>query len=121
MSKQKGMTFISFIMVAVFVGAVAITFFKVVPAYTQYFSIKGTVTKVAKESGGMTPAAIRESFDKHAQIAYITDVSSKDLKIAQVGGITRVSASYEKVVPLVANISLLFEFDIDASSGGAKE
>lgn len=121
MSKQKGMTFISFIMVAVFVGAVAITFFKVVPAYTQYFSIKGTVTKVAKESGGMTPAGIRESFDKHAQIAYITDISSKDLKIAQVGGMTRVSASYEKVVPLVANISLLFEFDIDASSGGAKD
>ena len=121
MSKQKGLTFISFIMIAVFVAAVAITFFKVVPAYTQYFSIKSTVTKVAKESGGMTPAGIREAFDKHAQIGYITDVSAKDLKIAQVGGMTRVGVSYEKVVPLVANVSLLFEFDVDASSGGAKD
>lgn len=121
MGKQKGLTFISFIMVAVFVGAVAITFFKVVPAYTQYFSIKSAVAKVAKESSGMTPSAIRESFDKHANIGYITDISSKDLQINQVGGLTRIDASYEKVVPLVANISLLFQFEINASSSGAKE
>lgn len=121
MRKQQGLTMISFIVVAVFVVAAAITFFKVVPAYTQYFSIKSAITRLAKESGGMTPAGIREAFSKNAEIGYITDVKASDLKIIQAGGATRIAASYEKIVPLAGNMSLLFEFEIDASSGSVKE
>ena len=117
MKKQQGMSFLGFIIVAVFVAAMAIVFFKVVPTYTQYFSIKSTLNRIAKESSGMPPAAIRDSFSKSAEIGYITDVNAKDLKIVQIGGVTRIAAEYEKVVPLVANVSLLFEFSIDESSG----
>lgn len=117
MKKQQGMSFFGFIIVAVFVAAMAIVFFKVVPTYTQYFSIKSTINRLAKESGGMSPASIRDSFSKSAEIGYITDVDAKDLKIVQIGGVTRIAADYEKVVPLVANVSLLFEFNIDESSG----
>lgn len=117
MKKQQGLSFFGFIIVAIVVAAAALTGFKVVPAYTQYFSIKSTIARLAKESGSATPTSIRESFSKSAEIGYITDVSSKDLKIAQIGGITRIAVEYEKVVPLVANISLLLDFNIDEASG----
>lgn len=116
MKNQQGLSFFGFIIVAVFVAAAAITGFKVVPAYTQYFSIKSTISRLAKESAGVPPAAIRESFSKSAQIGYITDVDAKDLGITQIGGVTRIAVEYEKVVPVVANVSLLFNFSIDESS-----
>jgi hypothetical protein len=93
----------------------------VVPTYTQYFSIKNAIEKLAKNSAGQTPDAIRESFNKEAQIGYITDITGKDLVITQIGGKTIIAADYEKVVPLVANVSLLFDFQIEKSSGGSVE
>src|SRR5471030_2009956 len=98
MKKQQGMSFFGFIIVAIVVAAAAITGFKVVPAYTQYFSIKSTVSRLAKDSAGISPATIRESFSKSANIGYINDVYDKDLKITQVGGVTRIAVDYEKVV-----------------------
>ncbi len=117
MKKQQGLSFFGFIIVAILVAAAAITGFKVVPAYTQYFSIKSTIARLAKDSAGMPPVAIRESFSKSAEIGYIQDVSAKDLKIVQMGGVTRIAVEYEKVVPLVANVSLLLEFSINEASG----
>lgn len=117
MKQQRGLSFFGFIIVAVFVAAAAIVGFKVVPAYTQYFSVKSTITRLAKESAGVPPAAIRESFTKSAEIGYITDVDARDLQITQIGGTTRISVQYEKVVPVVANVSLLFDYNIDESSG----
>lgn len=117
MKKQQGLSFFGFIIVAIVVAAAAITAFRVVPAYTQYFSIKSTIARLAKDSVGLPPATIRESFSKSADIGYIKDVSDKDLKIVQTGGVTQIAVDYEKVVPLVANISLLLEFSISESSG----
>ncbi len=121
MKKQLGMSFFGFIIVAMAVAMALIVAFSVVPTYTQYFSIKNTVEKLAKNSAGQTPDAIRESFGKEAQIGYITDITGKDLVITQVGGRTNISANYEKVVPLVANVSLLFDFQIEKSSGASIE
>ncbi|WP_297577008.1 DUF4845 domain-containing protein [uncultured Deefgea sp.] len=117
MKKQLGMSFFGFIIVAMAVAMALIVGFKVVPTYTQFFSIQNTVQKLAKNSAGQSPDAIRESFDKDATIGYITDVTGKDLSITQVGGVTTIAANYEKVVPLVANVSLLFDFQIEQSSG----
>ncbi len=121
MKKQLGMSFFGFIIVAMAVAMALIVGFKVVPTYTQYFSIQNAIDKLAKNSSGQTPDAIRESFDKEATIGYITDVSGKDLSITQIGGNTIIAANYEKVVSLVGNISLLFDFQIEKSSGKSVE
>jgi hypothetical protein len=115
MKKQQGLSFLGFIIIAVFVALAAITFFKVVPTYTEYFSIVKAVTACANEGG--TPDKVREAFGKRKQIDYFEAVQPADLLISQVGEKTRVNVSYEKVVPLVANVSLLFEFEIDKTGG----
>lgn len=117
MKKQSGMSFLGFIIIGVFVGLMLVIFMKVVPAYTQYFSIKKTISRLAKESTGSSPTAIKESFSKSAEIGYIEDVKADDLKITQIGSITRIVVNYEKIVPLIDNVSLLFDFRIDESSG----
>ncbi|KPC52983.1 DUF4845 domain-containing protein [Amantichitinum ursilacus] len=117
MRKQQGLSFFGFIIVAVFVAAVAVTFFKVIPAYVEYFNIKKTIKTIAKEGAGQPPAEVRKSFSRHAQIDDIESVQATDLQIQQTGGVMNVSVSYQRTVPLVANISLLFNFDIYENSG----
>ncbi|MBB5190210.1 hypothetical protein HNQ50_000932 [Silvimonas terrae] len=119
MRKQAGLSFFGFIIVAMVIGAAAVTFFKVVPAWVEYFNIQRTITSLVKEEGSAPPAEIRGAFEKHAEIDDYVSVKADDLKISQAGGTTNISVSYERVVPLVGNTSLLFAFDISKSSGPA--
>ncbi|GGP19826.1 DUF4845 domain-containing protein [Silvimonas iriomotensis] len=119
MRKQAGLSFFGFILVAIVVAAAAVTFFKVVPAWVEYFNIEKTITTLAKEEAGASPADIRSSFSKHAQINDMDSVKPEDLKISQAGGITTISVSYERVVPLIGNCSLLFAFDVYKTSGAS--
>ena len=117
MRKQQGLSFFGFIIVAMVVGAAAVTFFKVIPAYVEYFNVKKTVKSLAKEEAGQPPSEIRSSFSKHAQIDDMPSVQPSDLQISQIGGVTMISVSYQRTVPLMANISLLFSFDVNERSG----
>ncbi|WP_047396379.1 DUF4845 domain-containing protein [Chitinibacter sp. ZOR0017] len=119
MHKQRGLSFFGFIIVAMAVAMAMITAFKVVPAYIEYFNIKQAVTTIAKQNTGSTPAAIRDAYARHADISNIKAVTPADLVINQVGGSTVIRADYEKVVPLVANVSFLFQFQVEQSSGAA--
>jgi len=61
------------------------------------------------------PQAIRNAFERRISADYITSVSSKDLEIRKNGaGAWEARVAYEKVVPLVANVSLLFSFEAKA-------
>ncbi|XZG71684.1 DUF4845 domain-containing protein [Chitinibacteraceae bacterium HSL-7] len=120
MRHQQGLSFVGFIIIAMFVGFAVLLFFKVVPVYTEYFAVEKALKAVASEQGSASPSAIREAFDRQATIGYITVVKSSDLIINQGGGKTTVSASYESVVPLFGNASLLFEFNAEGTSGSAE-
>ncbi|WP_410497979.1 DUF4845 domain-containing protein [Chitinibacter sp. S2-10] len=120
MQKQKGMSFFGFIIIAMVVGMAVVVAFKVLPTYIEYFNIKKAMNTVASQNAGATPAAIREAYSKHAMISDIESVDAQGLQISQVGGNTTIQASYEKVVPLVANISFLFQFEVEANSASAE-
>ncbi|HSC80617.1 MAG TPA: DUF4845 domain-containing protein, partial [Chitinolyticbacter sp.] len=107
MRAQKGLSFVGFVIIAIVVALVLITGFKVVPAYVEYFGVKKALKSVVQEHANSNRAAILEAFSKQATIGYITSVQPQDIVILQAGGKTTLSASYEKVVPLVANVSLL--------------
>ncbi|QLG87960.1 DUF4845 domain-containing protein [Chitinibacter bivalviorum] len=121
MKKQQGLSFFGFIIVAMAVAMALITAFKVVPTYIEYFNIKQALTTIAKQNSGATPAAIRESYVRHADISNIHAIKPEDLIITQVAGRTVIRTDYEQVVPLVANVSFLFQFSIETSSSGPSE
>ncbi|GGP27399.1 DUF4845 domain-containing protein [Silvimonas amylolytica] len=119
MRKQAGLSFFGFVIVAIVVAAVAVTAFKAVPAWIEYFNVQKTISTLVKEEAGASPADIRASFSRHSQISDMDSVKPEDLKISQGGGVTTISVSYERVVPLVGNCSLLFTFDVSKSSGAS--
>jgi len=112
-NKQRGISFSGFIVGAFVLIIVAILGMKMVPAYihsTQIASIfKAVATDPAMQNASIKE--IQESYGKRAYINAITDVSVDDIEIIKDGGVLSLSANYSVKIPLVANITLLLEFN----------
>jgi hypothetical protein len=62
-----------------------------------------------------TSKDIKDSYIKRANISYITDITAEDIVIDKEGGRLILSASYAVKIPLVANVTLLLEFNPSSS------
>lgn len=108
-AKQRGVSLTGLIFILIIIGLVAVVGMKVLPAVNEYMGIKKAIA--AAKASGSTPAEVRTSFDKNAEIGYITSITGKDLEVTQVNGTTEVSFAYEKKIPLVGPASILFDFE----------
>lgn len=114
---QRGISFIGLIMAATGIILIAILGLKVVPPYIHSFQI-AQILKTISSDPAMQNASIkeiRESYTKRAGINYITDISADELEIAKDGAYLTLSVSYSVRIPLVANITLLLEFNPSSS------
>lgn len=112
---QRGLSLIGFIFIAAIVAFVMFTAFRCVPAWTEYFSLKKVLQQVANEFGvDAQPPAIRASFDRRAVIDDLP-VRGKELEIRKDNGRIGLSVTYQRQVPVVGNMSLLFDFDASAT------
>jgi len=111
MKRQRGVTFLEMLVVAIVVVFVAIGGLKVTPAYIEYFAVKKAVTGIVQSGQAKgTVADIRRAFDNRAQIDDFSVVRGGDLEITKDGNEVVISFSYPKKVPLFGNVSLYFDF-----------
>ncbi len=84
---------------------------KVMPLYYDYWSLKNIVSHQARQSGpGVSSSQIRHDLNDRLRVAMI-NIPQKDIRIERNGtGQTSITVSYDKIVPLIANISLLLHF-----------
>jgi hypothetical protein len=113
MNKQKGFTFWSMTFTIAVIVIVALLTMKLFPAYAEFFAIKKAINKLS--DGGnlsnMDKRDIQRAFEMSSNIDDFKSVKPTDLKIGRASsGETIVSADYEVVIPLVANISALLTF-----------
>ncbi|MBI1396865.1 MAG: DUF4845 domain-containing protein [Betaproteobacteria bacterium] len=116
MRKQRGLSLIGLIFFGALLFFVALIVMKAVPTYIEYFSIRNHVKELAKGTDGTSVREIQSSFDRRASIDDITAIQGKDLEVSKDanGGIA-IDASYSKKVPLFGDVSLCFDFDIQAA------
>ncbi len=114
MRKQRGLSFIGFIFLLALIAAAAIVGFKITPVYVEFFSIKKMLASTAVEGREMQPAEIRRLFERKLAAEYVEAVTSADLEIGKDGGQVTLAVAYTRKTPLVANVSLLFEFQADS-------
>ena len=108
--KQRGLSMVTFMVVAVVIVFGAIGGMKVGPAYMEYAKVKKAVNAVAVEGRTATVADVRKGFDRRAQIDDINVISGNDLDVSKEGGEVVVSFAYAKKIGLSGNVSLLIEF-----------
>ena len=111
MNKQRRIGMFGVFTILVFVVAGAIVSMKAIPAYLEYFAIKKSFEALKAEAKDGNTKAIKDRFNARAIIDDIKSINANDLEITREGGEVVVSASYQKVVPLFANVSLLLDFE----------
>lgn len=119
MRKQAGLSLINMVLWAILLGLTLILGLKLVPVYSEYFGIKSAFKAIVKEKAGAPIADIRESFAKRAEIENIKSLKPDELDIIQDQSGTSIGATYEAIVPLVANVSLVFNFELEEKQAGA--
>jgi type II secretory pathway pseudopilin PulG len=116
-SQQKGISLVGLIVLLALVGAVGLLAMQVLPTYSEYRSITAAVAKA--KTAGTTPQEVRASFDKSAEVNYISAISGRDLTIERHEGGLDVSFAYDKKIHLAGPASLLLEYSGSTAKGGA--
>jgi hypothetical protein len=121
--QQHGLTFIGFLFMGIVVVFIALLAMKLIPAYTEYFTIKKILADIGQSPNikTMSNAEIRAMYGKRAMIDNISTVRPADLEIGREGGMSVASANYTYQTPLVGNISLLVEFSASSNAVGSRE
>jgi len=112
-ARQRGLSFESFIVVAILGVIVGIFSLKLVPAYMEDGKIKTIFNAIAHDPDMQkaSPYEIKLSFDRRASIDNITAIKAEDIEIASEQGRLILSAKYSVKVGLGGNVSLLLEFN----------
>jgi hypothetical protein len=123
MKAQRGLTLIGFVFIAALVGAALLVAFRCVPAVAEYFTVKKNVNAIVKsgDARGGTVADIRRAYDLRAAVDETPSVAGADLDVSKDRGEVVIGFSYSRKVPLVANVSLVFDFEGSTSPAPAGE
>lgn len=120
-SRQRGLSMIGFLFVAVVLVAIAMLAMKLVPAYIEFFSVKKILATMGQEADirSKSNAEIRSDFSRRANVGYVTVVKPEHLTIDRSGGTPIISADYEFRTQLVDNISLVIDFSASTNPNAA--
>ena len=119
-SKQRGITFIGWILLLTPLAICAYAGIRIAPIYLNYMKVARSLEQVKAEfKGGAadTQAAVRTALEKHLNIESVDFPDVKDLKITRNGKSWVVDAAYDDQAPLFSNIFILISFDKSVTIG----
>lgn len=106
--KQRGITFLGLIIIAVVTLAMVMVGMQVFPTYTEFLAIQKAVRKAA---GGNSVPEVRSIFEKAAQIDYISSISANDLDIRKEGNKVVVTFAYKREIHLAGPAYLVMKYE----------
>ena|SRR5690349_22251282 len=110
--KQGGMTLIGFIIVLALVGFFAYIAMKLVPMYSEYYSVKQALKGLQAEPGiaNRDPGKIQDLFFRRLYISYAENVKPSNVRIERISGGWNMSVEYEVRKPLIYNLDVVGKF-----------
>jgi hypothetical protein len=117
---QRGMTFIGFLILMVFLGVFVYAGIRLVPVYVEYMNIAKAID-AAKTSQAGSADGIRNAIEKRFEVDDVHSLTSKEVEIKRQGDSWMIHAAYDAEAPFMGNVSFLVHFDkllvLDSSSG----
>ncbi|MEO7478881.1 MAG: DUF4845 domain-containing protein [Lysobacteraceae bacterium] len=116
---QRGITFLSFLIVLVVLGCIAYLAMRLIPAYTEYFSVVKALKGVAQEPGiqTMDQTSIHNLIGRRFNISYVETLDDKDVVITRNSNGMTLSVDYEVRKPVVGNVDLIVHFQNTVNVG----
>jgi len=105
---QRGISLSGLIFVLAILGAIGVFGMRTVPSYLEYKAINKSIA-MAKANGGSIQE-MRTTFDKNADVGYITTIAGRDLVFSRDSGQMEISFAYEKRLPIAGNVSLVIDY-----------
>ena len=106
-SRQRGITFIGLLFVAVVLACVGVVVAQVIPTLIEYQAITKAANKAAE---GSTVPEVRAIFDRSQAIDDFKSVSGKDLDVQKVGEKVVVSFAYDREIHLFGPAFLVLKY-----------
>ena len=122
--KQSGMTRLGFLTTLAVVMFSLYCGMKIVPMYTEFYSVKKALASIANEQNAQITSKdkIRALFARHMQIDYVSVVKPEMLKIESTDTGYNMLMDYERRTPLFANLDVVAKFHAEQAvargSGG---
>lgn len=110
---QQGMSIPGMLIIAIMAGFYVMCFVKMVPHYSEYFTIRDIVSTVAEEHqpGTTTVGQVRRRMDKLFNTNQIYAIEIGDVEIYREKGKTYIDASYEARIPIAGRIDAVLNFN----------
>ncbi len=119
-NRQKGLTFISIMIILGLIAFFVMIALKVGPIYMNHNKVVSTLTAVEGMSGieNMSKREIELTIAKRLSMNYVDKIKYHDFEIRRQGELLTVSIDYERVEKLMGNLSVLVEFSESFDVGG---
>ena len=112
--RQRGMTFISWLLVLGIAGGIAAIALTLIPIYLEHYSIKHVLVQFEDERDldKMSTTEVRALMHKRLKINGVYDFNVKEnLKVERDKGRVTVRVLYEVRKPVLGNVDLVVHFD----------
>ncbi len=120
-AKQRGLTFIGWLVLLVPLAIVFYAGIRLAPVYLNYMKVVHSLDALQSEFKGedSTQAILRSSLQKHFDVESVDYPNVKDVQISRDGRAWIVDASFDDQAPLFANISIQVAFHKAVQIGSA--
>ncbi len=114
-ASQRGLSMIGFLFVSTVLVIVALLTFRMLPSYIEYYTIQRALEGALADSNDLSVATIRRAMDRRLAADYADAVQGKDVEVSKVGNEITASVAWEKKLHVAGNVSLVLEFEAQAS------
>ncbi len=114
MRKQRGVTMIGWIFLLVPVALVLYAGIRVGPEYLNFYKVVKAMNDTAsqlKSDETLTPQNIRFALERRFDTGYIDEPTIQEIGVAKAEAGWKMTADYEKAVPMFGNLHLLMVFN----------
>lgn len=110
---QSGLTLLGFILILAVAGIFIYVGMKVVPMYSEYYSVKQSLKGLAVEPGinNASPDRIRSLFFRRLYVNYSDNVKPENVKIERMEGGWKMTVKYEVRRALISNLDVVGNFE----------
>lgn len=112
--RQRGISFIGFIVVLAVAGFFLFLGMKIGPTYIEYYSIRNAVNKVAAEAQAPDVNTIRRAMDRQMTIDYADSYKPEFVRVVREGNQLNLVLNYEIRKPLIYNLDFVAKFQHSA-------
>jgi tetrahydromethanopterin S-methyltransferase subunit F len=115
--KERGLSMTGFLFTTVVVIIVALIAFRVGPSYIEYFTVQKALDQTLSEVPNPTISDIRRAMDRRLSADYVDSVRSSDVLVGREGNQIVATLSWQKVLHMIGNASILLEFEARSTRG----